>query len=176
MKKISTLVILMLAALTTSKLYAQESSDYKKFAIGIGLEGALPVSGINAAYSAGGGVTLRATIGLDKSSAITLTSGVIAFAPKSLGGGVNLKAEINIPVKAGYKYMLADHIYAIGEAGMTFAKVYASAGNGQVVSATGSNFTYAPGIGVQFGGFDTSIRYEGYSGAGFIGLRIGFNF
>jgi hypothetical protein len=175
MKKISTLVLLMLAALTTTKLYAQSSDDYKKFTLGIGLEGALPVSGINNVYSVGGGATLRATIGLDKTSAITLTSGVIAFIPKSLGGGVDLKAEINIPVKAGYKYMLSDHVYAIGEAGMTFAKVYASAG-GQLVSATGSNFTYAPGIGIQFGGFDTSLRYEGYSGAGFLGVRVGFNF
>jgi hypothetical protein len=175
MKKISTLVIIMLVALTTSKLYAQKGDDYKKFSLGLGLEGALPLTGLNNAYSAGGGLTLRGTIGLDNTSAVTITTGAIAFIPKSFAG-VDLKAAINIPVKAGYKYMLSSNFYAIGEAGMTFAKVYASAGNGQTFSATSSSFTYAPGIGVQFGGFDTSIRYEGYSGSGFLGLRVGFNF
>src|SRR3569833_2411651 len=103
MKKVFTLVIVMLVALTSSKLFAQ-SSDYKKFSLGIGLEGALPVSGFSSVYSVGGGATLRAAIGLDKTSAVTITSGVIVFAPKcSLGP--NLKAQVNIPVKGGYRYM-----------------------------------------------------------------------
>jgi hypothetical protein len=173
MKKLFTLVIVMLVALTSSKLYAQ-SSD-KSFSLGIGLEGALPVSGFSSVYSVGGGATLRAAFSLDKASAITLTSGVIAFAPKS-SAGTGLKAQINIPVKGGYRYMFSDNVYGIGEAGITFAKIYASNGQGGSISATGSEFTYAPGIGVLLGGFDASIRYEGYSSSGFIGLRVGFNF
>lgn len=175
MKKLSIMVIVMLAALSTTRLYAQKTDDYKKFSLGLGLEAGLPLTGLNTFYSVGVGGTLRATIGLDKMSAVTVTSGVIVFIPKDLNGA-NLKAQVNIPIKGGYKYMFSEHFYGIGEAGVTIAKVYANAGNGQVVSATGTEFTYAPGIGVQFGGFDTSLRYEGYSGSGFLGLRVGFNF
>ncbi|RWY52516.1 outer membrane beta-barrel protein [Mucilaginibacter gilvus] len=175
MKKIFTLVIVMLAAVTTSKLYAQDG-DYKKFSLGLGFEGALPVGNLGNAYSFGAGATIRATIGLDASSAVTITSGAIAFIPKDLGSGYKLKTQINIPIKAGYKYMLSDNFYAIGEAGITIAKSYASNGNGGTISASGSSFTYAPGIGLKLGALDLSVRYEGYSGAGFIGTRLGFNF
>lgn len=174
MRKLFMVAMVMLAALTSSKLFAQ-SSDYKKFSLGLGFEAGLPVGSFSNAYSVGVGGTLRAAIGLDKTSAITITSGVMAFIPKTING-VDLKAQINIPVKAGYKFMLNDHFYGIGEAGLTFAKVYANVGNGTTVSANSTEFTYAPGIGVQFGGFDTSLRYEGYSGSGFLGLRVGFTF
>lgn len=174
MKKVFTLVIVMLVALTSSKLFAQ-SSDYKKFSLGIGLEGALPVSGFSSVYSVGGGATLRAAIGIDKTSAVTITSGVIVFAPKG-SLGPNLKAQVNIPVKGGFRYMFSDNFYGIGEAGVTFAKVYASNGQGGTVSATGTEFTYAPGIGLMLGAFDVSVRYEGYSSSGFAAARVGFNF
>ncbi|OOQ60551.1 outer membrane beta-barrel protein [Mucilaginibacter pedocola] len=174
MKKLLAVAVVMLAALTSSKLYAQD--DYKKFSLGIGLEAALPVGNLSNAYSFGGGATIRATIGLDASSAFTITSGALAFAPKDLGGGYKLKTQVNIPIKAGYRYMLSDNFYAIGEAGVTIAKTYASNGSGGTVSASGSSFTYAPGIGLKLGGVDLSVRYEGYSGAGFIGGRLGFNF
>ncbi|RCH55675.1 hypothetical protein DJ568_07245 [Mucilaginibacter hurinus] len=176
MKKIFTLAIVSLAALLSSNAYAQ---DVKKFTIGIGLEGALPVGGLKNAYSVGAGATVRAAFGVTDNSAVTLTSGAIAFIPKDLsigGQNVDLKAQINIPVKAGYKYFFSDNFYGIGEAGMSFIKTYVPNGAGGTTSVSGSEFTYAPGVGAQFGGFDASLRYEGYSGAGFLGLRLGFNF
>jgi hypothetical protein len=175
MKKLFTMVIVMLAGLATTTAYAQDG-DYKKFSLGLGLEAALPVGNLGNAYSFGAGATIRATIGIDESSAFTITSGAIAFLAKDLGGGYKLKTQINIPIKAGYKYMLSDNFYAIGEAGITIAKSYASNGNGGTVSASGSSFTYAPGLGLKLGAVDLSVRYEGYSGAGFIGARLGFNF
>ncbi|MEO6150129.1 MAG: hypothetical protein ABIN95_04685 [Mucilaginibacter sp.] len=178
MKKTFTMAIVMLAVLLTANVYAQ---DVKKFQLGIGLEGALPIGNLKNSYSVGAGATIRAAFGISDNSAVTLTTGAIAFIPKDLnigGTSVDLKAQINIPVKAGYKYFFSDKFYGIGEAGMTFAKTYLpnyGAGGG-TVSVSSSSFTYAPGIGVQLGGFDASLRYEGYSGAGFIGLRAGFNF
>ena len=175
MKKFSTMaVVLLVAVLTTTGALAQ---DVKKFSLGIGLEGALPVNGLNSLYSAGGGLTLRAAFGIDESSAFTVTSGALAFIPKDLKNfSDDLKAQINIPVKAGYKYFISDNFYGIAEAGMSFIKTYIPNMNGGTTSVSNSEFTYAPGVGVQFGGFDASLRYEGYSGAGFIGLRAGFNF
>lgn len=176
MKNYSTLLVLMLFALIASPALAQKGEkSYKKVRIGLGLEGALPTGGLGTAYNIGAGATLRAAVSIDEKSAVTGTTGVIAFIPKDLGSGVNLKTQINIPIKAGYKYMLTEKVYGLGETGITIAKSYAASSSGQLVSATGSSFTYAAGIGAHFG-VDASIRYEGYSGGGFLGLRLGFNF
>ncbi len=174
MKTKFTFILMMMIALGTTKMFAQ--SDYKKVRIGLGLEGALPVGATANAYNVGAGATFRVAIALDETSAFTATTGVIAFIPKSFSG-VNTKAQINIPIKAGYKHMLGETLYGLGEAGMTMARTYIpSTGSGSLSSVSTSSFTYSVGVGAHLGGFDPSIRYEGYSGSGFIGLRIGFNF
>jgi hypothetical protein len=171
-----TLVLVMLFALTaTTKMYAQ-SKDYKKVRIGLGLEGAVPVGAFGTGYNVGAGATFRVAVALNETSAITATTGAIAFIPKSITG-VNSKAQLNIPIKAGYKYMLGDSFYGLGEAGFTLAKAYyANPVTGSLASVSSTEFTYSVGVGTHLGAFDPSIRYEGYSGAGFIGLRLGFNF
>ncbi len=175
MKKKFTLVLLMLVALTATKMYAQDKG-YKKFSIGIGAEGALPMGSFGTAYNIGAGATLRIAVALDEKSAITGTTGVMAFIPKSLSG-VNSKAQLNIPFKLGYRYMLSDVIYGLGEAGFTNAKVYfPSTSSGSLASASSTEFTYSFGVGAKLGAFDPSIRYEGYSSSGFVALRLGFNF
>ncbi|MES2378393.1 MAG: outer membrane beta-barrel protein [Bacteroidota bacterium] len=174
MKTKFTLVLVMLFALTATKMYAQ-TKDVKKLRIGLGVEGALPVGAWSSGYNIGAGATLRIAYALNETSAITATTGAIAFIPKSITG-VNTKASLNIPIKAGYKYMLSDSFYGLGEAGFTIAKSYYPTGTGSLASVSSTNFTYSVGVGTHLGAFDPSIRYEGYSGAGFIGLRLGFNF
>lgn len=174
MKTKFTIMLLMMIALGTTKMFAQ--SDYKKVRIGLGLEGALPVGATANAYNVGAGATFRVAIALNETSAFTGTTGVIAFIPKSMTG-VNTKAQLNIPIKAGYKHMLGETLYGLGEAGITMARTYIpSTGSGSLSSVSSSEFTYSVGVGAHLGGFDPSLRYEGYSGSGFIGLRIGFNF
>ena len=173
MKKTFTIAAALLALVIGTNVQAQE---VKKFSLGIGVEGALPTGGLSNLYSVGGGLTLRAAFGLDESSAFTVTSGALAFAPKDLSYTNDLKAQINIPVKAGYKYFFGGNFYGIAEAGMSFIKTYVPDMSGGTTSVSNSEFTYAPGVGVQFGSFDASVRYEAYSGAGFLGLRAGFNF
>lgn len=172
MKKKFTLVFLMLIALSATKMYAQE----KGLSFGLGVEGALPVGSWSSAYNVGAGATVRITYGLDETSSITGTTGVMAFIPKSFSG-VSSKAQLNIPIKAGYKHMLGSTLYGLGEAGITMARTYIpSTTSGSLSSVSSSEFTYSVGVGAKLGAFDPSIRYEGYSGAGFIGLRLGFNF
>lgn len=165
----------MLVALATTKMFAQEKG-YKKVRIGLGLEGALPVGATASAYNVGAGATFRAIVALDETSAVTGTIGAMAFIPKSISG-VNTKAQLNIPIKLGYQYMLTKTVYGLGEAGFTNAKVYyPSSSSTTLASVSSTSFTYSVGVGVHLGGFDPSIRYEGYSSSGFIGLRVGFNF
>lgn len=175
MKKISTLITLMLVLFVTMNVSAQDKEkSYKKVRIGLGLEGALPMGALKTSYNYGGGATVRVAVALNEKSAITATSGAIAFIPEPIPGA-DLKASINIPVKAGYKYMLTSKVYALGEAGTTISKTYAVVA-GQTYSSSGSSFTYSAGIGAHALRLDTSLRYEAYSNGGFLGLRLGFNF
>ncbi|MEB0260895.1 hypothetical protein [Mucilaginibacter sp. 10I4] len=170
MKKIFTIAFIILAGFAT-KSHAQG------FKLGLGLEGALPLGSLKDYYNVGAGLTIRGAIGIDASSAVTITTGAIAFIPKDLSNvGLDTKAQLNIPIKAGYKYKFGGPFYGIAEAGATIVRSYFSDANGNLQSIGSTHFTYAPGIGVDLGGFDASIRYEGYQGQGFMGLRIGFNF
>ncbi|QKJ28325.1 hypothetical protein HQ865_00635 [Mucilaginibacter mali] len=172
MKKIFTMAMILTFAIIAGKASAQDKSA-QKFRIGLGLEGALPT---NAGYNYGGGITLRVAVPITDEGAVTGTSGVMAFVPKSISG-VNSKAQINIPIKAGYQHMFNGTLYGMGEAGFTIAKVYfPSSTSTSLASASSTSFTYSFGVGAHLGAFDPSIRYEGYSSSGFVGLRLGFNF
>ena len=98
----------------------------------------------------------------------------MAFVPEKITG-VNTKAQLNIPIKAGYKYMLTEKLYGLGEVGTTIVKSYYPTSTGSLASVSSNAFTYSVGIGVHVG-VDASLRYEGYSNGGFLGLRLGFNF
>ncbi|MES2275044.1 MAG: outer membrane beta-barrel protein [Bacteroidota bacterium] len=172
MKKNFTFAVALLLAVIAVSASAQDKSS-EKFRIGLGLEGALPT---NAGYNYGGGLTLRVAVPIGDASAVTGTTGVMAFIPKSISG-VNSKAQLNIPIKAGYEYMFNGTLYGLGEAGFTIARVYIpSATTSSLSSVSSTDFTYSFGVGAHLGAFDPSLRYEGYSSAGFIGLRLGFTF
>lgn len=171
MKKIFTIAFIILAGFA-AKSHAQG------FKLGLGAEGALPLGDMKNAYNVGAGLTIRAGFGLPGAGDVTLTSGAIAFLPKdiSTGLGIDSKAQLNIPVKAGYRQKVAGPLYLMGEAGVTIIRSYFSDASGDLQSVGTSKFTYAPSVGVMLGGFDASVRYEGYEGQKFVALRVGFNF
>lgn len=174
MKKNLTLAVVVFMTLASIRVSAQEKS-YKKVRLGLGLETGLPVGNLGKAYTFGAGASFRLAVAFNEKLAATATTGAMAFIPKSMSG-VDLKAQLNIPVKGGIKYMLSKKIYTLGEAGATIARTYYPLPSGKLQSVSSTGFTYAANIGAQLGKFDASLRYEGYTGAGFIGLRLGFNF
>ncbi len=175
MKRLFTLALIASLACHVSQAQDQDKPSYKKFHLGIGLESALPIGAFGTGYTVGVGSTIRATFGLNEKLALTATSGVMAFMPKTISG-IDMKAQLNIPYKAGVKYMLTKKVYGLGEVGATTARVYYPTTSGKLVSASSTSFTYATNIGTHLGKFDASLRYEGYRSSGFIGLRLGFNF
>ena len=172
MKRLFTTATLLVALCVSA--FAQDGK--KKISFGIGLEGALPMGALKTVYPIGAGLTARLTYAIDEKMAITGTTGAIAFIPDK-AAGANAKAQLNIPIKAGYKYMLTDNVYGILETGYTISKAFYLDGAGKLQSVSGSSFTYAPGVGAKLGFLDTSLRYESYgSGGNFLGLRLGFDF
>ncbi|MBL4678125.1 MAG: hypothetical protein JKY70_18250 [Mucilaginibacter sp.] len=170
MKRIFTIAfILMMAA--TAQLRAQG------FKLGLGVEGALPLGDMSDLYKVGVGLTFRGAISLPAAGDVTLTSGAIAFLPKDLTYlGNDSKAQLNIPIKAGYRQMVQGPLYLMGELGATIVRSYYGDANGDLQSVGATRFTYAPSAGVILGSFDASLRYEGYKGQSFVAVRLGFGF
>jgi hypothetical protein len=176
-KQVMKKLILMFSVfvLATGMVQAQKLS--KKFSFGFGFDGGATSGAISNIYSGAGGLTLRAAYRVGPGF-VTLTSGGLAYIPKSINGATP-SVGLQIPVKAGYKFIFLKHLYAMGELGFSSFKIYNAVG-GTVTSTSTSGFTYAPSIGAQFGAFDIGIRYESTSVTGgsfnLLGARIGFNF
>ncbi len=178
MKKILSILTALFILFSTT-VHAQDAKTItgKKFKIGLGLEAALPVGTLGQAYSVGGGLSLRFLYKITPQFGATFTTGGIAFIPKNIKNlNDDSKATLNIPFKLGGRYKFTDKFYGIMEVGTTHSTVYYKDTNGDLAHVSGNSFTYAPGIGVLLGGFDASLRYEGYQSAGFLGLRLGFFF
>jgi len=178
MKKVMiTLVIAALGVGTFTNASAQKMK--KKWSAGFGLEAGLPAGDMKAAYSFAGGLTLRFSYHIGPGFA-TLTTGSMGWFPKSLSGGPDMKAGIQIPVKAGYKFIYKDHFFAMAELGYNSFKFYGLDGNGDLVSQNSPGFVFAPCIGVQLNSLELGLRYESFSITGgngsFLGIRLGFNF
>jgi hypothetical protein len=167
--------VLVLGSLTNAS--AQKMT--KKWSVGFGLEAGLPMGDMKTAYSFAGGLTLRFSYHLGPGFA-TLTTGSLGWFPKSLAGGEDLKAGIQIPVKAGYKFIYKDHFFAMAELGYNSFKFYGLDSNGDLTSQNSSGFVFAPCIGVQLKSLELGLRYERFSVTGgngsFLGIRLGFNF
>lgn len=179
MKKLVFTLLAGTMLLAGSSLKAQDAKgSVNGFKFGIGAEGALPLNNLKSSYDVGAGLTLRFSQGIAENFDATLTTGAIAFIPKDLANvNIDTKAAIWIPIKAGGRYMFSENFYGMAEAGITIAKTYLpSVSGGTTTSVSSTSFTYAPSVGVKFGGFDIGVRYEGLDGAGFIGLRLGYTF
>lgn len=201
--------VMLLASLSVK---AQTESAKPKgkangFSFGIALDGALPMGALKekpASYKYGGGGSLRFTQGIAEGFDATLSAGGMAFVPEDINNKtIDSKISVFIPVKLGARVMLGDTFYLMGEAGVSFTKVYqaktltitGTSGTIEEGFVNGSTFVYAPSMGVRFGGFDLGLRYEGISdvnggkvivlqtgtapnskSGGFLGLRIGYDF
>ncbi|HRE52666.1 MAG TPA: transporter [Flavitalea sp.] len=178
MKKLQLLIVFGMLCIFGS-LDASAQSLSKKFSFGIGLEGGLPTGDAKDAYNLAGGLTLRLAYQLGDGFA-TLTSGGIAFIPENLDGGDDMKVGLLIPVRAGYKYIIKDRFFVMGELGYGSFRQYYADENDELASVSDGGFLFAPSAGVQFNVLEIGLRYESVSLPGgslsSVGLRLGFNF
>jgi hypothetical protein len=175
MKKKIVIILCSCFSLLSLNVIAQKES--KTFSVGFGLEAGVPTGNFSNIYSATAGLTIRGSYHVGPGF-VTLTTGLIGYAPKT-GKGVPKKLGLEIPVRAGYKYIIQDHFFVMGELGYASFKSYFSEGGGNVGSTSTGSFIAAPSVGVQWNAFEVSLRYEAFfrSGAGGdLALRLGFNF
>jgi len=168
------LVLLAILMLCVSKTIAQNES--KKFSVGFGIEAGVPSGPPSDLYSFAVGLTVRFSYHVGPGF-VTLTGGALGYDPKSIAGQPK-KVGLQIPVKAGYKYIIQHHFFVMGEVGYAEFKTYYGS-NGELLSINHGSAIAAPSIGVQFNAFEVAIRYEANfsnGGGGLFGARIGFNF
>lgn len=146
---------------------------------GIGVEGLLPVGNSSQTLNFGLGITPRLQYSLSDKVALTFTSGIYHFFPKTVtypatgtfpGFTTKYKSDI-IPVKVGAKFFVNSNFYLAGEIGAAFE---VAEGGGPV------HLLVSPGIGYATKKWDIGARYENFSGNGYtdgiIGLRVAYGF
>jgi hypothetical protein len=168
-----TTVIILMIAFCAGKAVAQKET--RRFSVGFGLEAGVPVGNYSNLYNFDAGLTVRVSWHAGPGF-VTLTSGALVFLPKDITGQPK-KAGLQIPVRAGYKYIIHHHFFVMGEVGYVSIKTYYGS-HGNLESLNSGSFIAAPSIGVQFNAIEISIRYDRNfkDQAGSIGPRIGFNF
>jgi hypothetical protein len=172
-KKIS-ILLFALAILCSLKTIAQKET--KSFSFGFGLEPGIPVGPASNLYSFTGGLTIRGSYHVGPGF-ITLTTGGIGYYPKSINK--NGKASLEIPVRAGYKYIMQHHFFLMGELGYADFMTYYDAGNNQVAHVSSGSAIAGISAGFQAGSFEIGPRFGmnlKSGGGGDLALRIGFNF
>jgi len=164
-------IIFLVAALCVLSTRAQKET--KKFSAGFGIEVGIPTGNSSNAYNSAFGLTIRLSW-LAGPGFVTLTSGAIGFAPKTVYG-VKPKVGLEIPVRVGYKYIIQHHLFLMGEVGYSDFKAYYGQ-NGHVGSTSSGSFIVAPSVGFQANAFEIGLRYGIANNSGVAGVRIGFNF
>jgi len=175
MKKNIIFVLLSFFSLISFRAIAQKES--KTFSAGFGIEAGVPTGALSDVYSFTGGLTIRGSYHVGPGF-VTLTTGAIGYAPKNVVG-VTKKAGLEIPVRAGYKYIIQHHLFVMGELGYASFRSYIGQHGDIVQSNTQGSFIGAPSVGAQWNAFEVSLRYGinfTNSDGGDLALRIGFNF
>lgn len=180
MKKIFTL--LFTVCLLSFVLPAMAQKPGKIFSAGFGIEAGIPTGDLHNTFNATVGATARFALRAGPGYA-TFTTGAIVFAPKNLYYDQDLKASVQIPFKAGYKYRIVPHLFVMGELGYSSFQTYYDAyydGDDHLEHYSTGGFTYAPSVGGEWGVFEVSLRYEHITISGgsvaYMGARAGFNF
>ncbi len=156
-----------------SATHAQNSD--KKFHFSVGPEVGFATGDFNNTHSVGIGATIQAENNIGGTTNVTLTTGVMSYAGKSINSGTKNKAQIIIPLKVGIKYFLSGGFYGLAQLGAGFLSNF----------RTGTAFAYSPVIGYEFNtnsgkAIDASLKYDGYSknnaNLGSVGVRLAYKF
>jgi hypothetical protein len=185
MKKI--FMVAIMVALVASFASAQNLWGEGKMSAGGGVELALPTGDAGDLFGMGIGFFGIFQYGINQDLMLTGQLGYTMFGEKEWGAGIKSKLS-SFNILAGGKYNLSKAItpgfYALLQLGLYNASVtttYPSSGIGWgvlgmsgEVSASSSEFVFVPGIGMQFGPIDASIKYILNGDVGNFALNVAY--
>jgi hypothetical protein len=182
MKKL--FVVLVAIALVASFASAQAIWGQGKMSVGVGAELALPMGSVGDVYGMGIGGLGLFQYGLNQDILLTGQLGYTMFAEKTVG---TVKSKFSaLTILAGGKYNLSKVVtpgfYGMLQLGIYSASVTATAptytipgvgtfGGGSFTGSS-SEFVFAPGVGMQFGPIDASVKYIINSSVGNLALNV----
>lgn len=176
MKKSSKLITVALSAAAlffagSIKAQTTKTADNSKLRLGIGVEAGIPTGNAHNVSDFELGGTARLQYDLDKSLALTLTSGYYNMFGKDIPGTTVKYQSLGIvPLKAGIKAFFASDLYFGAEVGAGF----------ETNSGGSTKFIASPALGYANRTWDVSARYENFSGQnnnyGLVGLRLAYAF
>lgn len=183
-------LLLAVAIIAMVAVLAAPSNAQGKMTLSIGPDVLLPMGSSADVFSIGFGGTARFQYNFTPMASAGLTAGYFSFTGKDLGvPGASFKpSQSGVPVRVFGKYYFMPEgklrAYGIVELGLFFWSFKTTVPFFGEISTTGSDFNYAPGIGVEIPAgkvaVDVSVRYDGFSSggssAGNLGARVGVNF
>lgn len=167
--------IFLIAGITAicSAAVAQKGDD-NKVRFSAGPEIGFATGDFNVTHSIGIGATIQGEVNIAQSTNVTLTTGYLSYAGRSVGSGIKYKAAGIVPLKAGIKYFLSEGFYGAAQLGVGFFN-----------NSGGTALAYTPMLGYEFNtksgkAVDASFKYDGYSkngtGLGSVGVRLAYRF
>ncbi|MEW6511533.1 MAG: outer membrane beta-barrel protein [Bacteroidota bacterium] len=192
MKKLLLAVVVLALAVGL----AAPSNAQGKMVVSVGGDFLLPMGTFGDAYSIGFGGSARGQYNFTPMFSAGLTAGYYTWTGKDIAGSTVKPSFSGVPVRVFGKYYFMPEgkarFYGIAELGLFFWSSKVSTpvittpfGTfGGEISSTGSDFNYAPGVGVEIAAgkvtVDVSARYDGIatsgSSSGSLGARVGVNF
>jgi hypothetical protein len=168
-----------------------------KMTVGVGADVLLPMGTFGDAYSLGFGGSAKGQYNINSQLGVGLTAGYFTWTAKDVAGTTVKPSFSGIPVRVFGKYYFMPEgkmrVYGAAELGLFFwsSKVTlpgftvlgVTYGGGEV-SSSGSDFSYAPIVGLELPAgkmdWDFSVRYDAVAtsgnSTGSLGVRVGVNF
>jgi hypothetical protein len=181
MKKLfAVLVVIALVASVASAQWGQG-----KMSAGVGAEVALPMGTAGDVYGLGIGGFGLFQYGINEDILGTAQVGYTSFMEKDVNGVksslgaltilVGGKYNLGKAVTPGFYGMLQLGIYsASAKATVPSVTVMGMTFGGGEATATSSEFVFAPGVGMQFGDIDASVKYVINSNVGNLALNVAY--
>jgi hypothetical protein len=162
-------LVVMVALIAASVSFASAQGRFS-----VGAELALPMGDFGDVSGLGIGGTVRYESAINDNLNWTGTAGYISFAEKD---DYNLKISM-IPIQAGLKYYFTESFngfYGGAQLGVSIVKAKSDF-FGESVSASDTEFGFAPEIGYHLSVIDISARYQIVSDFDYVGFRIAYVF
>lgn len=177
MKKLFAVLVLGLLLVGTAS--AQNFWGQGKMSYGAGAELSLPMGDFGSAVGMGFGGFGNFQYGLNEQMTVLGTLGYSMWGEKD-NGGVKTSAKA-LTILGGVKYSLANvtkGFYAVGAVGIYSRTVKATATipffGTYTAEASDSPFVIAPGVGMEFGNIDASVKYVINGDVSNIAVRVAY--
>lgn len=184
MRKMLAFLVIIVTTHLSNECFAQDGK--KPFSFGFGFEGG-PVVGnknIKDIYTSEFGMYLRFSFQAGPGY-VTFAPGAHLVFPKNLTSDDDLKIGTHVPYKLGYKYIINDKFFVMGEAGYARYRFYTLSSEGdEIEKIKNGGFCFSPSVGLNLKKFELGLKYENtiindknaeYN-VGLLALRAGFNF